>query len=730
MSTEPAATKYGFVRDSEDDARRIIEKMWPDETDRRKVLELFVWCITKANQIGTAHWGITLHNNEALLSVGSGFNVLGLTKLRLLLAISESALSIEDRDALNKVVKWEEPYQGQGLAGMRRFTVQAEKMKDVLPLVLPAVDAFISTVSAKTGALWSSSQKAHSSGVLKYLRTELDANVPDPVYPPGSGNSDNAVMPIGVTGSAGTNEMPTELAPLLGMAEWTGNILLYGPPGTGKTWLVNHFANYYLLSHDVSVADADAYWQAAQARDVDRQQALTAQVRADDESAATADDQPGYWWITANEKEWTWQNLFAQGEEFFDKRRLAVNFDAAQPGDIVFGYLAHPHKKIVTLAQIKQGLHKRVENGRELEGVSIEPLASAPNLLAAPVSYQTLRANPILSKSQPMRAISRGTLFRLTREEATELVRLLRAAGNQVPANVEPPEATATARNYAEFVTFHQSFAYEEFVEGLRPEADDDGQVRYPVKPGVFRRVCERAAKHPDKKYPLVLDEINRANISKVFGELITLIEDDKRLGQPNEITVTLPYSGDTGERFGVPKNLLILGTMNTADRSIALLDLALRRRFTFVEMPPQPEVLEPVAGVDLAALLTRLNARVAALLDDDHRIGHSYLMSLNNVEDLRFAWYNRVVPLLREYFYNDGDRLRLVLGEKFVRAEPVNAGLFDKPSATPDRGDVRYTIRRFDDDDPGFCDALRTLAGTMPPVPLVPAPADDSDNG
>lgn len=165
-------------------------------------------------------------------------------------------------------------------------------------------------------------------------------------------------------------------------------------------------------------------------------------------------------------------------------------------------------------------------------------------------------------------------------------------------------------------------------------------------------------------KYVLVIDEINRGDISKIFGELITLIEEDKRIGKEHQMTVTLPYSRET---FGVPNNLYIIGTMNTADRSIALLDTALRRRFDFEEMMPKPELLrgKDIEGVDLEQLLTKINDRIKNEYDRDHQIGHSYLMEVENKEQLERAYKNRILPLLNEYFYNDIDSVAKILNCK-----------------------------------------------------------------
>lgn len=229
---------------------------------------------------------------------------------------------------------------------------------------------------------------------------------------------------------------------------------------------------------------------------------------------------------------------------------------------------------------------------------------------------------------------------------------------------------TGVKLGQVEFITFHQSYSYEEFVEGIRPNLDGENELTYSLEKGIFKRVSDRAKFDQDNNYVIIIDEINRGNISKIFGELITLIEPSKRLFTENDEhpkKVTLPYSK---KRFGVPKNLYILGTMNTADKSIALLDSALRRRFSFTEMLPNSKVVEEnisIENIDVKRLFETVNSRVEFLIDKDHTIGHSYFLKIKEdqtIEALALIFKNEIIPLLIEYFYGDFEKIQLVLGD------------------------------------------------------------------
>lgn len=255
-------------------------------------------------------------------------------------------------------------------------------------------------------------------------------------------------------------------------------------------------------------------------------------------------------------------------------------------------------------------------------------------------------------------------------------------------------------KNY-KFVTFHQNFAYEDFIEGIKPVfgEENEGEIQYQIERGVFYQACleavrlagytslndcieDEAEKRAEKiknsaKYAIFIDEINRANVSSVFGELITLIEDDKRLGAKHEVLdTTLPYSK---KLFGVPANLHIIGTMNTADRSVEALDTALRRRFTFQKVFPQPEDLKEknIESVELQKLLEAINQRIEVLLDQDHTIGHSYFMNLESFKDLKKTFKNKILPLLEEYFYGDFGKIGLILGKSFIQKSKQSENIF-----------------------------------------------------
>lgn len=381
------------------------------------------------------------------------------------------------------------------------------------------------------------------------------------------------------------------------------NLILYGPPGTGKTyWLSKQFAEY----EDEPSAVDDATWL---------QETLS-----------------GY----------GWRAVIA-----------AVLADLGKPARVP---QIRDHQWLMAKARQRGRTPKSCQ--ATLWGYLQEH---------TPESSTTVKANqrraPFIFSKQPSGEWELEPDWKEQDQESADLLESLIAG---------PKSAHGVIRRYRT-VTFHPSFSYEDFVRGIRPvNADEGGAAQFRCVDGVFKVICDEARANPAKRYALFIDEINRANIAKVFGELITLIEPDKRAlfdanGQLLKgMAVHLP-GGDGLEvaevPFGVPENLDIYGTMNTADRSIALLDIALRRRFEFLELAPDYTTINrSVEGVQLGKLLERINDRLEYLLDRDHRIGHAYLMRVNVLADLQNVFATQIIPLLQEYFFDDLGKVAMVL--------------------------------------------------------------------
>ncbi len=421
-------------------------------------------------------------------------------------------------------------------------------------------------------------------------------------------------------------------------------------------------------------------------------------------------DQPNatcnYWWLNANPKIWSFANLkigkeiaYTLYNENGNKRRIFQNFLDAKAGDLVIGYESNPVKQIVAI-----GCISKEQDGENIYFEKTEGLTS-------PIDYLQLKDCPELQSMEYFQN-PQGSLFKLTREEYNcildiireenpiqpvvpvippytksdflrdvymsgeryeRLVSLLRNKKNIILQGAPGVGKTFAARRLAwammgekdndrvEFVQFHQNYSYEDFMMGYKPVENG-----FEMKHGIFYRFCEKAAKEPGKDFFFIIDEINRGNMSKIFGELLMLIEKDYRGTE-----ATLAYNG---EPFAVPENLYIIGMMNTADRSLAMIDYALRRRFSFVEIDPgfdsegflrlQEELNNDTLN-DLIERVKELNQEIAAdkSLGKGFCIGHSYFC-LHDGEVCTEEWLRSIVdydllPMLSEYWFDDPARLQ-----------------------------------------------------------------------
>lgn len=449
------------------------------------------------------------------------------------------------------------------------------------------------------------------------------------------------------------------------------NTIFYGPPGTGKTYRLRTqleaATNAHKKKDDLKVLDGTkTFWHLAPGLGGHLWDKLK------------SGDRLGYQWC-----EKSYQDLREEDPDENSPKNRSI---------------------VLRFGEVEEGDYFCVISGRRFLGIAQVLTDYDPEeAVKGDFQFQTLPVKWIQQFQEPvlLNASSTKSFTKVGGTRWQSFLDALEQQGYTIGAGGK--ESRAPRRNHR-FTTFHQAMTYEDFIEGLKPvtsKAEEDeasGTVSYVIEDGLFKRACveasrlagydglqeciaddreQRKQKFKDAEpYYFMIDEVNRGNVAAAFGELITLLEKDKRLGADQELIVDLPYSKASNERFGVPMNLRVIGTMNTADRSVEALDTALRRRFSFVECPSRPKELEKldyhnVEGVELAQLLTVINARIEMLLDRDHHIGHSYFMNWGTAdkeEKLRQVFKNNIIPLLQEYFYGDPVKVGLVLGEHFVK--------------------------------------------------------------
>lgn len=401
-------------------------------------------------------------------------------------------------------------------------------------------------------------------------------------------------------------------------------VIFYGPPGTGKTWTAKRFARWLL----------DEQFERTGKIDTTRSDELTHGFITD-----------SAWWITAD----SWDRLFADG-----RHSSTMPFGASSgpgAGDIALLF-DRGQSRVFGLARVVNFFGTQSSKTKTLELKPIKRLPRGPHLSKIQEDSDLVG---LQTKDGPRSEI----IETLT---ADAFRRLLQMSGEREVYLENKAEDLA---NYLTEVTFHASYAYEEFIEGYRPVSSDAESISLQLKDGVIKRVASTAYAEPDMPFVLLIDEINRANVPRVFGELITVIEADKRGS-----SVVLPASGD---RLIVPENLLIIGTMNTSDRSIRSLDAALRRRFAFIELLPDSSILanSKIGDLPLDMFLDELNKTITELAGRERQIGHSFFLDegdpIDTVEQFAEILRLEIIPLLQEIAFDDFAKLKEYLGGQVV---------------------------------------------------------------
>ncbi|WP_395090938.1 McrB family protein [Armatimonas sp.] len=815
-------------------ARQIIEKLLPDPTVRLPVLSLLVELIQSANR-SPDKWGITLFPNQFALNTGRRYYTFWLEKSVLhLYWIAES--------------NEEEPpgTRASFTTLVNARTVDKKIAEELIPwleILRPRIERLITAGNASTNApLHPKAQRSHSPGILRYLEEELGISLPDPIYPPPAATFTWIPFFEELAERVLTyRNRQEELIGLLQKLHGQGRKVttLDDRDASGSSFPLTVQDPFTFFSHfcrGITFANKKDIFS-----DLKAEWGLESPVPTDLRGVPEVNNQRAWFFSYESHRAptdldalWDIAEQAIQGAEAITESAWRNALEVRQVGlaKLTMGFFWLNPEEFLPLDQNVRGYLRRA-------GVTVpDPitlsqyrtlLAEAQDRLQMSlpeISYAAFQNTPLPTQIKenasdtymPLPIFPLNTILYgppgtgKTYETARRAVMIIDDSAPDDRKELMARYRQLQREGRIGFVTFHQSYAYEDFIEGIRPvmdEEDGEGSPRYRIVDGVFKELALNAlgtmlhptlttsnaspsfavfwealvekienepawtlkgrghseyqlslttlgnlqgvnvkgnaqrpysatrskieqvwhqlpedqepshnalmdilkvgthtnligavidelrsiAKTPPKhisppeksakekaraylrnseasaltleevalpRYVLIVDEINRGNISKILGELITLLEDDKRIGEDNELTVTLPYSRET---FGVPSNLYLVGTMNTADKSLALLDVALRRRFTFEELTPDFSVcgLSP----EMQKALEELNRRITLRKDRDHRIGHAFFMKVgSDTNAFDAAFRGKVLPLLQEYFFNDWDGVRYVLGE------------------------------------------------------------------
>ena len=438
------------------------------------------------------------------------------------------------------------------------------------------------------------------------------------------------------------------------LLEFNQNLILYGPPGTGKTFKADKISKYM---------------------------------------TANQNNEQGHTWKTITSLVLLENNGLPLHYNEISKRALEKNLKKTSGKTPEQTILRDIGQDIESVKEISFFMKSEVENyGLNLpftfkKAAEFVLFANNKPMKINDIAKQIIKHNLVESNGEtPERTLSTEILRDKDNGDESVFIQLdnglitLRGISNL-------PQSSDENNNFIRKVTFHPSYSYEDFVEGFRPNVDG-GSDPYVLNAGIFKEICNEAKNDLENNYVLLIDEINRGNIPKIFGELITLIEKDKR--NP-ENSLKLTYSKDD---FFVPENLIIIGTMNTADKSLVQMDEALRRRFVFEELMPEPDLLETLnsSGKKYKDILVNINKKITEGDNikqfRDRQIGHSYFMEEPfGDKELRLVIKYQILPLLQDYFYDDYEEIKRILGSKII-------GPDNRPGKILDEGNESELIR------------------------------------